>query len=468
LAPSVAEVEFLESRALLTVTYHGGALLPAVEAQAVYLGGDWSTNSSLTSQTSQVDKFVSTIVNSPYMDMLTNAGYNVGRGTASAGVIDNVTLNKSTAASGGVTDLQIQKDLQAMISAGQVQTPDANRLYIVYVEPGVVVHLDSSDASNTTFLGYHGAFAGTAAGKAVDIHYDVIPYPGSPNFSPQSQGFSSAFNEMTTVTSHELAEAVTDPNVNYKALGWYDDNLNGEIGDLTSKTTTLSGYEVQDLVGKNDNVISPSTSTPPSTVVGTPTLTATATNTTTVQLSWSTVSGSPQGYRLYETIGSTTTTINLSVSATSDTITGLTAGSKVSFKLEAYNATSTADSSVVSVTLPSSSPPPSSTLAAPHVSGSALNPFSDLLTWNRVSGAQGYRIYWWDGTEAVLLGTVGSRATSVQIVGLSPGETDSFLVEAFNSTAVADSAWVTITTPSFFFGANQGNDVNHDKGHGCG
>src|SRR4029077_8466471 len=56
-SPVAAEVERLESRALLTVTYHGGALLSAVEAQAVYLGGDWSTTPALKTQTGQIDQF---------------------------------------------------------------------------------------------------------------------------------------------------------------------------------------------------------------------------------------------------------------------------------------------------------------------------------------------------------------------------------------------------------------------------
>ena len=50
-ANSIAGFEQLESRQVPTVTFHGGQLLAHVEAQAVYLGSDWSTNSSLTSQT---------------------------------------------------------------------------------------------------------------------------------------------------------------------------------------------------------------------------------------------------------------------------------------------------------------------------------------------------------------------------------------------------------------------------------
>jgi hypothetical protein len=170
-----AEVEQLESRELLTVTYNGGALLPNVEAQAVYLGSDW--NASVATQKAQLEQFVSTIVNSPYMDMLTNAGYNVGRGTASAGAVDNVTLNKSA----GITDAQIQTEIQSMVTAGQLQAPDANRLYIVYVEPGVLITKGSQTSANT-FLGYHTAFGGTTAqGAATTIRYAVISYPGAPN-----------------------------------------------------------------------------------------------------------------------------------------------------------------------------------------------------------------------------------------------------------------------------------------------
>src|SRR5690242_773819 len=86
-SPVAAEIEQLESRALLTVTYHGGALLTNVEVQAVYLGSDWQTNTSLHSQAGQLDQFLAMIVNSSYMDMLNSAGYGVGHGTSTAGVV---------------------------------------------------------------------------------------------------------------------------------------------------------------------------------------------------------------------------------------------------------------------------------------------------------------------------------------------------------------------------------------------
>src|SRR5881275_229376 len=47
--------ERLESREMLTVTYHGGALLTHVEAQPVFMGSDWSSSSSLTSQAASLN-----------------------------------------------------------------------------------------------------------------------------------------------------------------------------------------------------------------------------------------------------------------------------------------------------------------------------------------------------------------------------------------------------------------------------
>ncbi|MBI3860990.1 MAG: fibronectin type III domain-containing protein [Planctomycetia bacterium] len=434
-----AQVEHLESRKLLTVTFHGGALLPNVEAQAVYLGSDWKTSTALQSRAAATDQFLSTLVQSPYMDMLTNAGYNVGRGTASAGAVDNVALNKTT----GITDSQIRSEIQSLINSGQLQAPDANRLYVVNVEPGVVVH-NGSDASNTTFLGYHGAFAGkTASGAAIDIHYAVIPSPGAPNFTSASQGFSSDFAEVTSVTSHELAEAVTDPNVNYKTLGWYDDQLNGEIGDLTSLTTVMSGYTVQDVVNKNDQPISPASApTPPppaATLTAPQNVSVSALSTTSAQLSWGAVSGT-QGYRIFQVNGSQSVLLGtVSATTTSVQINNLTPGAVASFKVQAYNSTATADSQVVSVTMPTA-------LAAPIVTATATSSTSVALKWNSVPGVQGYRIYIWNGYRAVLLGTLGSSATSAQITGLSPNTRSYFLVEAFSGTAVADSAWVSAVT----------------------
>jgi hypothetical protein len=265
--PCLLSCEQLEARLQPAVTYHGGVLLPHVEAQAVYLGSEWNSTQG-EAKIQALDGFLSYLVSSPYMDALTRAGYRVGRGVAVPGVVLPNNINKNYY----LTDSQIQHDLQNAISAGTIQPPDANRAYVVYTEPGVAVY-NNSDGSDSVydFLGYHGAFGGhNAAGKPVDIHYVVVPYPGGWNPTADSQGFPTNFSEVTSITSHELAETVTDPNVNYKRVGWYDDHYGSEIGDLTGGAIReLNGYYIQLLVNRIDRALVVTGATMPTGVAAT-------------------------------------------------------------------------------------------------------------------------------------------------------------------------------------------------------
>jgi hypothetical protein len=266
------QLEALEERQVPTVTYHGGALLPHVEVNALYYGQNWGSNPTLYNVTGQVEGYLNYIVNSPYVDMLTNAGYGVGRGSFHSGWITYVNPNPAYF----LTDSTIRSSIQANIDAGNLQAPDANRLYVVYVEPNVAVQNDHDGNSNSIrdFLGYHGAFAGhTSSGAFADVHYAVITYPGG---TANNAAISSltAFQQLTEVTSHELSEAVTDPNVNYRALGWYDDQRNGEIGDIVNgQYVYLNGYVVQKEAAQNDGALVPAGAQDPSNYYTTTTLT---------------------------------------------------------------------------------------------------------------------------------------------------------------------------------------------------
>ena len=138
------------------------------------------------------------------MDALTRAGYGVSRGSASAGVLDNRQLAANTV----ITDASIQERLQADISNGLLSSPDANRLYIVYVEPNVAVDLGAGQGTTQQgILGYHGAFAGhDAAGHPATLRYAVIAYPGG-SVGNSNLG-TSALDQLTAVTAHELATSM--------------------------------------------------------------------------------------------------------------------------------------------------------------------------------------------------------------------------------------------------------------------
>ena len=97
-------LEVLEGREVPAVLYYGGNLLPHVAAQALYLGNEWSSVPAYAGQAATVDSFLTALTGGAYMDALTRAGYNVGRGSASPGAVDGVGLS----AGATITDEQGQ------------------------------------------------------------------------------------------------------------------------------------------------------------------------------------------------------------------------------------------------------------------------------------------------------------------------------------------------------------------------
>ena len=70
------------------------------------------------------------------------------------------------------------------------------------------------------------------------MYYAVVPYPNCAG----CLGNLGPLDALTSVCSHELAEAITDP---VPGQGWYNDT-NGEIGDICAwQNKKLGAYEVQ-------------------------------------------------------------------------------------------------------------------------------------------------------------------------------------------------------------------------------
>jgi hypothetical protein len=249
-------LEHLEDRLTPTVTPHGGALLPNVNVQGVYYGADWDSY-PYDFFAVYLDQFLGNIVQSSYMDMLSNAGYGVGRGSATPGVVVSAYPGLF------LSDSQIQTALEQQIWNGGVKRPDSNTLYVVFVEDNVVVQAFGTN-SQTGFNGYHGAFQGFVPtsgwpGFALqDLHYAVIPYPGGWVGNGRTYSLSD-FDSQTLAASHEIAEAVTDPNDGYKTKGWYDDSQSpGEVGDMCAGSTVyLNGRAVQRIVDQHDQPMTP-------------------------------------------------------------------------------------------------------------------------------------------------------------------------------------------------------------------
>lgn len=247
-------VESLEDRCVPTVQYYGGNVLTHVEAQALFLGKDWSTISTDAAQTKTLNSFLTDVTGGAYVDAFTNAGYGVGRGTATTGVTDKTAYTSGSI----ISDAAIHRRIQADISSGLLSAPDSNRLYVVYVDPNVAVNLGAGQGTTRQgILGYHGAFGGVDAnGNPVVIRYAVVVSPGGP--ARNSSMGTAVIDQLTAVSSHEIAEAITDPDVNYGNLGWYDPRR-GEIGDVTENNPNalvrMDGYLVQEVAGKNDQLL---------------------------------------------------------------------------------------------------------------------------------------------------------------------------------------------------------------------
>jgi hypothetical protein len=221
------EAERVRAAVAPQLTYRGGPLLTAVEVFTIFWGPEWN-QSPQSVVMKNMNLFFDYILTSALMDQLGEysvPGKNIGHGTRTG-----TTMLTSPAPGTSVQDSEIQRLLQQEIAAHNLPAPNPNSLYFVFLPPGVQAVLGGS-ASCQDFCGYHDSAGG-------NIFYAVMPYPGCSGCT----GGLTVADALTSTTSHELSEAITDP---LPGQGWYDDN-NGEIGDICAwKTRTLGGYTIQ-------------------------------------------------------------------------------------------------------------------------------------------------------------------------------------------------------------------------------
>ena len=209
------------------MTYRGGPLLTSVDAVTVYAGAAWRDD-PLATLARDLDAFFDFVVASELVDQLAEysvSAYPIGHGTHSGSVqLPSVELSTTAA------DADLRTILQHAISDGTLPQPGPNRLYNLFLPPGVAVELQGA-RSCQAFCGYHNDIGGK-------IFYAVMPFPGCNGCT----GGLSQLDALTSTSSHELCEAITDA---VPGTGWYDD-ANGEIGDICAwQTKDLDGHKVQ-------------------------------------------------------------------------------------------------------------------------------------------------------------------------------------------------------------------------------
>lgn len=209
------------------LTYRGGPLLTAVEVFTIFWGQEWQA-APQSDLIQQINAFFDYVLTSPLIDQL--AEYNVaGQAIGHGKHIGTATIAMANRRS-VVSDHGIQNMLHHEILTGAIPQPTPNTLYFVYLPPGVAV-VQGGSRSCQAFCGYHNDISG-------QVFYAAMPYPGCTGCI----GNLAPLNALTSTSSHELCEAITDP---IPGQGWYDD-ANGEIGDICAwKTKQLGNYTVQ-------------------------------------------------------------------------------------------------------------------------------------------------------------------------------------------------------------------------------
>jgi len=230
--------------------YGGGPVVSHVEVVVVFWGNGVSSIA-----TGNMEKFYTSIVDSPFMDWLgeydsaaqpgANTNQHIGHGTPSA--VRAVTIAPSVT-TGIITDGQIHAELQRQVAGGVLPKPTAdpaeghvNTLYAIYFPPGLTVQDGAGGLSCQAYCAYHGAV--TIAGAPSPAGYSVIPdMTGMCHRADGTMCHSAVpLERFTAVSSHELAEVVTDIN----GGGWTGPG--GEIGDVCrpAPIVPINGFMVQ-------------------------------------------------------------------------------------------------------------------------------------------------------------------------------------------------------------------------------
>lgn len=303
------------------LTYYGGHVLPHAQViQVLYGAGAYEAEVSRTAAPS-IASFYAGVTSSQYYDMLTQYSTNIRDAAGNPGTnqligrgsfVSQVTITPALANDGAtIDDANISAELQAQVAAGTLPPENGNLVYAMYFPVGKTITLGPGQVSGVAFCAYHGTTGGVQ-----ELYYSVLP-----DFSTGAMashcGNGTEFQNVTAVSSHELAEATTDPEVGLSQsdgppLAWYYDNPNdpnqsqvGEAADICNgQDATASGgdgatYTVQKLWSNSQNAcVTQGPANDFSLAVQPSAVTVTARSPQTATVSTAVTAGSPGGVAL--------------------------------------------------------------------------------------------------------------------------------------------------------------------------
>ena len=247
------------------LTYYGGRVVSNLQVVQVIWGPGSYLPEVTSTSTPSMATFYQDVLNSPYVDWLTEydtvglptptSSQAIGRGTFGNQYVITPSTTSTT-----IDDSTVQTEIAAQIAARKLPAPTTdgnghtNTYYAIFFPHGTTITQGgSSSCVAGGFCAYHGTVA--ASGSLREFFYGVHPDMQTGSGCDTGCGSAAtAFGNYTSVASHEMTETITDSEVGVAValgppLAWYDAN-NGEIADICNArqgTVTTGGetYTVQ-------------------------------------------------------------------------------------------------------------------------------------------------------------------------------------------------------------------------------
>jgi hypothetical protein len=155
--------------------WNGGPVITCPLIYATFWGPSWTTSPSALAEVARLSQFLQDLVNSQFMNVLSQYGSGNGPGT---GLYMQASFISSVAAS--VSDTDIHHVIQGAINAGAIPEPPAKnttQVIVIYLDSSIAVKdtslgISMCEPSGDTAFGYHFFFTTT---KGNPCYYSVIP-----------------------------------------------------------------------------------------------------------------------------------------------------------------------------------------------------------------------------------------------------------------------------------------------------
>ncbi|SDS43056.1 S8 family serine peptidase [Opitutus sp. GAS368] len=225
---------------------------------------------------------------------------------------------------------------------------------------------------------------------------------------------------------------------------------------LTASTTYYYRVRAFNSAGNSaySNTASAATQSPPPTIPAAPSnLSATATSSSAINLTWTDNTNNEDGFRVERSTDNTTFTqvASLAANSTSYSDTGLAASTTYYYRVRAFNSAGNSGySNTASAT--TQAPPPTVPAAPSNLSASATSSSAINLTWtNNATNAQGNTVERsTDNATFTQIASLAAGTTSYSDTGLTASTTYYYRVRAFNSagnSAYSNTASATTQPP---------------------